>query len=183
MCRVPLLPAPAAPVSFLQDDVAGCFDYYADLAEKLDARQYSAIDVGMEEFSVKVRREPLGVVGLITPWNYPLLMATVRAAVLEGDGSFPNLATFGLATSGWRLEIASCGDESLSVCPRLFQLSCKLHRCNHTAQLAAVTSHLGSAPMRAPFAQSCSCLPAALPPAVEGGACAGCRQLLRAEAQ
>jgi hypothetical protein len=33
--------------------------------------------VGMEEFSVKVRREPLGVVGLITPWNYPLLMATV----------------------------------------------------------------------------------------------------------
>jgi betaine-aldehyde dehydrogenase len=61
----------------LQDDVAGCFDYYADLAEKLDARQYSAIDVGMDEFSVKVRREPLGVVGLITPWNYPLLMATV----------------------------------------------------------------------------------------------------------
>lgn len=25
----------------------------------------------------QVRREPLGVVGLVTPWNYPLLMATV----------------------------------------------------------------------------------------------------------
>jgi hypothetical protein len=71
ICLVALRP-------WLQDDVAGCFDYYAELAEKLDARQYSAIDVGMEEFSVKVRREPLGVVGLITPWNYPLLMATVR---------------------------------------------------------------------------------------------------------
>lgn len=63
-----------------QDDVAGCFDYYAGLAEQLDARQYSPIDVGMDEFSVKVRREPLGVVALITPWNYPLLMATVSAA-------------------------------------------------------------------------------------------------------
>lgn len=59
-------------------------DYYADLAEKLDARQGSAIDVGLEEFSVTVRREPLGVVGLITPWNYPLLMATVRVALLHG---------------------------------------------------------------------------------------------------
>jgi acyl-CoA reductase-like NAD-dependent aldehyde dehydrogenase len=58
--------------------VSGCFDYYAGLAEKLDERQYSPLDVGMEEFEVKVRREPLGVVGLITPWNYPLLMATVR---------------------------------------------------------------------------------------------------------
>lgn len=57
--------------------MAGCFDYYAGLAEKLDERQGTPIDVGMEEFSVKVRREPLGVVALITPWNYPLLMATV----------------------------------------------------------------------------------------------------------
>lgn len=52
-----------------QDDVAGCFDYYAGLAEKLDDRQYSPIDVGMDEFKVAVRREPLGVVALITPWN------------------------------------------------------------------------------------------------------------------
>ncbi|KIZ01547.1 hypothetical protein MNEG_6416 [Monoraphidium neglectum] len=62
------------------DDVAGCFEYYAGLAEKLDARQYSPIDVGMDEFSVKVRREPLGVVGLVTPWNYPLLMAAWKVA-------------------------------------------------------------------------------------------------------
>ncbi|GBF99899.1 betaine aldehyde dehydrogenase [Raphidocelis subcapitata] len=62
------------------DDVASCFDYYADLAEKLDGRQYAPIDVGMEEFKVAVRREPLGVVGLVTPWNYPLLMATWKVA-------------------------------------------------------------------------------------------------------
>jgi len=66
----------------LQDDVSTCFDYYAGLAEKLDERQNSSIDVGMEEFTVKVRREPLGVVALITPWNYPLLMATVRVPLM-----------------------------------------------------------------------------------------------------
>lgn len=63
------------------DDVATCFDYYAGLAEKLDGRQCAeAIDVGMAEFDVRVRREALGVVALITPWNYPLLMATWKVA-------------------------------------------------------------------------------------------------------
>jgi betaine-aldehyde dehydrogenase len=38
----------------MQDDVATCFDYYAGLAEKLDQRQDTPIDVGMDEFEVKV---------------------------------------------------------------------------------------------------------------------------------
>jgi len=38
--------------------------------EKLEA-----VDVGTADFAVRVRREPLGVVGLVTPWNYPLLLA------------------------------------------------------------------------------------------------------------
>lgn len=61
----------------LQDDVASCFEYYADLAEKLDKRQGQALQLPMEEFKGAIRREPLGVVGLITPWNYPMLMAAV----------------------------------------------------------------------------------------------------------
>lgn len=69
------------------DDVAGCFDYYAGLAEALDGRQYSPVDVGMEEFRVAVRREPLGVVALITPWNYPLLMATWKVAPALAAGN------------------------------------------------------------------------------------------------
>ena len=63
-----------------QDDVAGCFEYYADLAEKLDKRQGQALQLPMEEFKGAIRREPLGVVGLITPWNYPMLMAAVSCS-------------------------------------------------------------------------------------------------------
>ncbi|KAL6761955.1 Aldehyde/histidinol dehydrogenase [Haematococcus lacustris] len=69
------------------DDVAGCFDYYAGLADQLDKRQGTAIDVGSDDFQVKVRREPLGVVALITPWNYPLLMATWKVAPALAAGN------------------------------------------------------------------------------------------------
>eukprot|EP00252_Welwitschia_mirabilis_P000524 TRINITY_DN104_c0_g1_i1.p1 TRINITY_DN104_c0_g1~~TRINITY_DN104_c0_g1_i1.p1 ORF type:complete len:506 (-),score=138.57 TRINITY_DN104_c0_g1_i1:292-1809(-) len=62
------------------DDVASCFEYYADLAESLDGKQGSPISLPMEAFRSYVLKEPLGVVGLITPWNYPLLMATWKVA-------------------------------------------------------------------------------------------------------
>lgn len=62
------------------DDVAGCFEYYADLAEGLDAKQKAPVSLPMETFKSYVLKEPLGVVALITPWNYPLLMATWKVA-------------------------------------------------------------------------------------------------------
>ncbi|ONK58038.1 uncharacterized protein A4U43_C09F7300, partial [Asparagus officinalis] len=62
------------------DDVAGCFEYYADLAEALDAKQRSPVSLPMDTFKSYVLREPIGVVGLITSWNYPLLMATWKVA-------------------------------------------------------------------------------------------------------
>ncbi|KAG0529016.1 hypothetical protein BDA96_05G062100 [Sorghum bicolor] len=62
------------------DDVAGCFEYFADQAEALDKRQNSPVSLPMETFKCHLRREPIGVVGLITPWNYPLLMATWKVA-------------------------------------------------------------------------------------------------------
>jgi hypothetical protein len=69
-----------------QDDVAACFDYYAGLAVELDAKQGTVIDVGSADFEVKVRREPLGVVGLITPWNYPLLVSGRGEEKKEEEG-------------------------------------------------------------------------------------------------
>ncbi|CAK7328993.1 unnamed protein product [Dovyalis caffra] len=62
------------------DDVAGCFEYYADLAEGLDSKQKAPVSLPMDTFKSYVLKEPLGVVALITPWNYPLLMATWKVA-------------------------------------------------------------------------------------------------------
>ncbi|XP_075497517.1 aminoaldehyde dehydrogenase 2, peroxisomal-like [Primulina tabacum] len=62
------------------DDVAGCFEYYADIAEALDSKKKTHVSVPMETFKCHVLKEPIGVVGLITPWNYPLLMATWKVA-------------------------------------------------------------------------------------------------------
>lgn len=55
-------------VNIVQDDVAGCFEYYADLAEGLDAKQKAPVSVPMDTFKSYVLKEPIGVVGLITPW-------------------------------------------------------------------------------------------------------------------
>lgn len=62
------------------DDVAGCFEYFAEIAEAFDSKKKIPVSVPMETFKCYVLKEPLGVVGLITPWNYPLLMATWKVA-------------------------------------------------------------------------------------------------------
>jgi len=62
------------------DDVAYCFDYYAELAERLDVRQNDPIKLPDERFLTVVQYAPVGVVAAIVPWNYPLLMATWKVA-------------------------------------------------------------------------------------------------------
>ena len=62
------------------DDAAFCFDFYADMAEAADARGDTSLDVGDGRFHSRIHREPVGVVGAITPWNFPLLMAVWKVA-------------------------------------------------------------------------------------------------------
>ncbi|WFU47192.1 aldehyde dehydrogenase family protein [Sinorhizobium terangae] len=62
------------------DDAAGCFNYYAGLAEELDTNAEESIAIADTRFSSKAVREPVGVVGAITPWNYPLLMVAWKVA-------------------------------------------------------------------------------------------------------
>ena len=61
-------------------DAAGCFDYYATLAEELDESASEAIPLGDARFVSKAVREPVGVCAAIIPWNYPLLMAAWKVA-------------------------------------------------------------------------------------------------------
>ena len=59
--------------------MAGCFEYYADLAEKQDKQLETPVELPMVEFKSVIRHEPLGPVGLISSFNYPMLIATVSS--------------------------------------------------------------------------------------------------------
>ncbi|EXL01345.1 aldehyde dehydrogenase family protein [Aquamicrobium defluvii] len=61
-------------------DAAGCFDFYAGLAEQLDSNPEETIALADDRFISKAVREPIGVAGAIIPWNYPLLMASWKVA-------------------------------------------------------------------------------------------------------
>ena len=61
-------------------DAAGCFDFYADLAEKLDERRETPVALADDRFSSVARQEPVGVCAAIIPWNFPLLMAAWKVA-------------------------------------------------------------------------------------------------------
>ncbi len=58
------------------DEVAFIFDYYAGWATKVSG---SIPPVGPDALSLVVN-EPVGVAGLITPWNFPILMAGQKVA-------------------------------------------------------------------------------------------------------
>lgn len=62
------------------DDVIATFEYYAELAEGLDARQESNVPLPSDDFSARLRREPCGVVGLIVPWNFPMVTTAWKLA-------------------------------------------------------------------------------------------------------
>lgn len=61
-------------------DSAGCFDYFADMAQANDNAKPEQIALADERFTAEVVKEPLGVVAAITPWNYPLLMVSWKLA-------------------------------------------------------------------------------------------------------
>jgi betaine-aldehyde dehydrogenase len=58
----------------LGDAISAC-DHFANLAEQQDHHQDEVIENGTGgDFVSKIRLEPIGVIGAITPWNYPFLM-------------------------------------------------------------------------------------------------------------
>lgn len=62
---------------------ASAFDYYAGWADKLTGETIPA----NPEYLSYTLREPLGVIGAITPWNFPFLMAAQKVAPALAAGN------------------------------------------------------------------------------------------------
>ncbi|WP_026818568.1 aldehyde dehydrogenase family protein [Arthrobacter castelli] len=68
------------------DDIAACFTYFGKLAGQDAGR---VVDAGSNDVVSRVVYEPVGVCGLIAPWNYPLLQAAWKVApALAAGNSF-----------------------------------------------------------------------------------------------
>ncbi|MFB7370287.1 aldehyde dehydrogenase family protein [Streptomyces sp. NPDC056222] len=66
------------------DDIAHCFRYFGRLAAAETGR---VIDTGGAGADSRVVYEPVGVCGLITPWNYPLLQTAWKVAPALAAGN------------------------------------------------------------------------------------------------
>jgi betaine-aldehyde dehydrogenase len=66
------------------DDVAASFRYFGGSAATDAGR---VVDTGVADTVSRVVREPLGVCGLITPWNYPLLQVAWKVAPALAAGN------------------------------------------------------------------------------------------------
>src|SRR5262245_45806654 len=73
---------PIAEAEFDVADAAHCFEYYAGLAGKVHGETLNVPDNALS----LVVREPVGVVGQIIPWNYPILMAAWKLAPARAAG-------------------------------------------------------------------------------------------------
>jgi len=65
------------------DGAAGCFEYYAGAANKVFGETIPVADRGLD-FTL---REPIGVVGLIVPWNFPFMIASWKVAPALATGN------------------------------------------------------------------------------------------------
>ncbi|MBF8755982.1 aldehyde dehydrogenase family protein [Pseudomonas guariconensis] len=61
------------------DDAIATFGYYADLAQQLPEKNRD-VPLAAPGFTARTRLEPVGVVGLIVPWNFPLVTSAWKLA-------------------------------------------------------------------------------------------------------
>jgi aminobutyraldehyde dehydrogenase len=75
------------PLAVAQDDVTSTIDTFRFMAGA--ARTLTALAAGeyAQGHTSVILREPVGVVGVITPWNYPLLMAAWKIAPILAAGN------------------------------------------------------------------------------------------------
>ncbi|WP_372672782.1 aldehyde dehydrogenase family protein [Amycolatopsis kentuckyensis] len=75
------------PVAVARDDLEQAVDTFRFMAGAVRAPTSAAAErYAVDHLSV-LHREPLGVVGVVTPWNYPLLMAVWKIAPILATGN------------------------------------------------------------------------------------------------
>ncbi|REJ16940.1 MAG: aldehyde dehydrogenase [Bacillaceae bacterium] len=74
---------PLREARFDMADAANCFRYYAGLITKPEGVTYQVSDPAQ----ALVVKEPVGVCGLIVPWNYPMLMSVWKIAPALAAGN------------------------------------------------------------------------------------------------
>jgi betaine-aldehyde dehydrogenase/aminobutyraldehyde dehydrogenase len=75
------------PLSYAKDEMPVCSDnlrFFAGAARILEGRSAGEY---MKGYTSMIRREPLGIVGGIAPWNYPLMMAVWKLAPALAAGN------------------------------------------------------------------------------------------------
>src|SRR5213075_1549919 len=75
------------PLSYAKDELPVCADnlrFFAGAARVLEGKSAGEY---MKGYTSWLRREPLGIVGGITPWNYPLMMAIWKIAPALAAGN------------------------------------------------------------------------------------------------
>src|SRR5436305_7486326 len=75
------------PLSYARDEMPVCSDnirYFAGAARVLEGKAAGEYMRGYTSF---LRREPLGIVAGIVPWNYPLMMAVWKLAPALAGGN------------------------------------------------------------------------------------------------
>jgi len=75
------------PAAVSADDVSSAIDTFRFMAGATRALTSLAGGQYVTGNTSLILREPLGVVGVITPWNYPLLMAAWKIAPILGGGN------------------------------------------------------------------------------------------------
>src|SRR5206468_36231 len=75
------------PLPYARDELPVCADnlrFFAGAARVLEGRSAGEY---MKGYTSMIRREPLGIVGGIAPWNYPLMMAVWKLAPALAAGN------------------------------------------------------------------------------------------------
>ena len=75
------------PISAMPEEIDMCVDtlrFFAGAARQLDGR---AAGEYLDDHTSFVRRDPIGIVAAITPWNYPLMMASWKVGPALAAGN------------------------------------------------------------------------------------------------